>query len=59
MWVGDVGGFVSECSEECVVLAGEVRAECGGNGVDEGEWRDVVEHGARVSLGPYKASDSG
>jgi hypothetical protein len=38
---------------------GEVSAECGGNGVDEGEWRDLVEHGASVALGPCKASECG
>jgi mannose/cellobiose epimerase-like protein (N-acyl-D-glucosamine 2-epimerase family) len=40
-------------------LAGEVVAECGGNGVGEGEWRDVVEHGACVALGSYQASECG
>jgi hypothetical protein len=48
--VGDVCGFVSEGGEEGVVLSGEMGAECGGNGVGEGEWRNVVEHGARVAL---------
>jgi hypothetical protein len=36
-----------------------VVAEGGGNGVGEGEWRDVVEHGACVALGSYPASESG
>jgi hypothetical protein len=40
-------------------LAGEVVAECGGNGVGEGEWWDVVEHGACVALGSYQASECG
>jgi hypothetical protein len=59
VWVGDVGGHVSERSEEGVVLAGEVGAECGGNGVGDGEWRDVVAHGACVALAPYKALEYG
>jgi hypothetical protein len=57
--VGDVGGSVSEGCEEGVVLVDEVGAECGGDGVGEGEWRDVVEHGARVALGSYHASECG
>jgi hypothetical protein len=36
-----------------------VCTECGGNGVGEGEWRDVVEHGACVALGPCHASECG
>jgi hypothetical protein len=36
-----------------------VGAECGGNGVGEGEWRDAVEHGACVALGSYQASECG
>jgi hypothetical protein len=55
--VGDVGGYVSESSEEGVVLAGEVVPECGGNGVGEGKWRDVMEHGSCVALGSYQASE--
>jgi hypothetical protein len=50
--VSDVGGFVAESGEEGVVLVGEVGAECGGDGVSERKWRDVVEHGTCVSLGP-------
>jgi hypothetical protein len=57
--VGDVGGFVAERCEEGVVSVGKVGAECGGDGVGEGEWRDVVEHGACVALGPYKAWEFG
>jgi hypothetical protein len=40
-------------------LAGELGAECGGNGVGEGEWRDAVEHGARVALGSCQATECG
>jgi hypothetical protein len=40
-------------------LAGEVVAECGGNGVGEGEGRDVEEHGACVALGSYQATKCG
>jgi hypothetical protein len=40
-------------------LTGEVVADCGGNGVGEGEWWDVVEHGACVPLGSYHASECG
>jgi hypothetical protein len=36
-----------------------VAAECGGDGVGEGEWRDVAKHGACVAMGPYKASKCG
>ena len=41
--VGDVCGFVPERGEEGVVLSSEVGADCGGDRVGEGEWRDVVE----------------
>jgi hypothetical protein len=34
-----------------------VGAECGGDGVGEGEGRGVVEHGVCVALSPYKASE--
>jgi hypothetical protein len=50
VWVGDVVGFVGEACEEGVVLVGEICAECGGDGVGKGEWRDVVEQGACVAL---------
>ena len=36
VWVGYMDGFVSEGGEEGVALAGEVGAECGGEGVGEG-----------------------
>jgi hypothetical protein len=37
-----------------------VVSECGCDGVGEGEWRDVVEHGACVALlGSYHASECG
>jgi hypothetical protein len=52
VWVGDVGGFVAEGCEEGVVLLSEVCAECGGDGVGKGKWRDVVEQCACVALGP-------
>jgi hypothetical protein len=39
----DVGGFVAEGGEEGIVLAGKAGAECGGDGVDEGEGGDVME----------------
>jgi hypothetical protein len=35
--VRDVGGFVAEGGEKGIVLAGEMVAECGGDGVGEGE----------------------
>jgi hypothetical protein len=42
---GDVGGFVAEGCEKGIVLAGELRVECGGDGVGEGEggtlWKRV------------------
>jgi hypothetical protein len=38
---------------------GEVGAKCGGDGVGEGEWRDVVEHGACVALGSDRALECG
>jgi hypothetical protein len=40
-------------------MVGEVGAEGGGDGVSDGEWRDVVKHGACVALGPYKTSECG
>ena len=40
-------------------MSGEVGAECGGNGVSEGEWWDVVDNGACGALGSYKASKCG
>jgi hypothetical protein len=40
-------------------LASEVGAECGGNGVGEGEWRDVVEQGARIALSSHQAFECG
>jgi hypothetical protein len=39
VWVGDVSGQVEGRGEESVVLAGEVGAECGGDGVGEENWR--------------------
>ena len=46
-------GSVSEGCEECGVLVGEMGAECGGNGVGEGEGGDVVKHGTGVALGAH------
>jgi hypothetical protein len=54
--VVDVGAFVTEGGEEGVVLSGEVGSEGGGDGVGEGEGRDVLKHGARVALGSYEAA---
>jgi hypothetical protein len=36
VWVGDMGGFVSERGEEGSVVAGEVGADSGGDGIGEG-----------------------
>ena len=51
--VCNVCGFVSEWGKEGVILGGEVGAECGSNGVGEGERRDVVKHSAGVGLSSY------
>ena len=53
VWVCDMCGTVSEGCEECGVLVGEMGAECGGNGVGEGEGGDVVKHGTGVALGAH------
>jgi hypothetical protein len=59
VWVGDVCAFVAEQSDEGFVLTGHVVLECGGDGISECEGRGLVEYGANIALGSYKATEGG